>query len=152
MSEEQFSFVICGVHEGRWAGYAFDDTKSDEEDLEDKIYGGGLHVDPIASCRVDDVVDAECPIWDPREYFLNVVTRRVLSAVDSWEALLRAMERRIDHYVSLESPCIISTSNIGIVGDESDRGKVTLPLYPPPRETRMKLSRLSTGLGRLLKW
>ncbi|KAE9369078.1 hypothetical protein N431DRAFT_345415 [Stipitochalara longipes BDJ] len=103
MSEAHFSFVICGIREGRWAGYAFDDTESDGDDLQDKILCGGLHVDPIGSCLSVDDVDAELPIWNPREYFLDVVARRVARAADFWEALLRAIERRITDHVRSNS-------------------------------------------------
>lgn len=117
MTNEHFSFVIYGDRENRWAGYAFDDTKSDGDDLQDKIYCEGLHVDPICSGGLDDV-DSELPIWDPREYFLNVVTTRVGLAADSWEALLRAIERRVKHYVGLNSVCNASTRGITLSNDD----------------------------------
>ncbi|PMD29322.1 hypothetical protein L207DRAFT_593560 [Hyaloscypha variabilis F] len=99
MSEVQFSFVICGIHDRRWSAYAFDNTESaDGDDLQDKIFCGGGHWDPIGSCLSVDDVQAELPIWNPREYFLNVVARRLGLAADSWETLLRAIERRIKRY------------------------------------------------------
>jgi hypothetical protein len=74
-------------------------------------------VDPICSGGLDDV-DSELPIWDPREYFLNVVTTRVGLAADSWEALLRAIERRVKHYVGLNSVCNASTRGITLSNDD----------------------------------
>jgi len=99
MSEEHFSFVICGIREKRWGAYAFDTDSG--YDLHDKIDCGGQHLDPIGSCLSVDDVDAELPIWNPREYFLNVVARRVTRAADAWEGLLRAIERRIKNHVSV---------------------------------------------------
>lgn len=101
MFEAHFSFVICGSHEKRWAAYSFDDTEFDDEDLYDKIFPcEGVHADPIAS---DDDTDAERPIWDAREYFLKIVSSRVRRATDSWDELLRPIERSIQEYVSANS-------------------------------------------------
>lgn len=98
MYELHFSFVIYGSHEHRWAAYAFDDTAADTEELYDKIFPcEGVHQDPIAS---DNDTDAEFPIKDPREYFLKILAPRVGGIADSWQTLLRAIERRIDEYVS----------------------------------------------------
>jgi hypothetical protein len=84
MSEAHFSFVVCGWRENRWVAYAFDNTEPGDEGSYDRLFYG----------------DAEPPIWDPREYFLTVVEARVIRAADSWEALVRGIERRITKYVS----------------------------------------------------
>jgi len=100
MFEAHFSFVVCGWRENRWVAHAFDNTEPNGEDLADRIICDGLHCDPIASTYWDDILDAEVPIWNPREYFLTVVEARVVQAADSWEALLMKIERRITGYVS----------------------------------------------------
>jgi hypothetical protein len=98
MYEAHFSFVIYGSHEHRWAAYAFDDNDVDTEEVYDKIFPcDGMHQDPIAS---NNDTDAELPIWDPREYFLKILAPRVAGIADSWETLLRLIERRIEEYVS----------------------------------------------------
>lgn len=97
MFEAQFSLVICGSHEARWVAYAFDDTEVDEEDLCDRIsVCDGFHPDPI----LDDETDADCPIWNPREYFLRTLANRITRGTNSWDALVRAIDRSIGEYVS----------------------------------------------------
>jgi hypothetical protein len=100
MFEAHFSLVICGSHESRWVGYALDNTEFDGEELHDKIFPcEGVHPDPIASCLNDSGLDADLPIWNPREYFLFAVSNRITRAAIEWDALLRAIERRINQYV-----------------------------------------------------
>jgi hypothetical protein len=97
MYEAQFSLVICGSNEERWTAYAFDDTEFDGEELYDKIFPcEGVHADPVA---LDDDIDAERPIWNPREYFLKVVEARMAQATVEWEVLVRSVERSIREYV-----------------------------------------------------
>jgi hypothetical protein len=99
MYEAHISFVICGLDEGRWTAYAFDDTEFDGDALYDRIFPcEGFHADPIASEYHDDI-DAELPIWNPREYFLRVVASRIARAAEEWEALVRPVERSITEYV-----------------------------------------------------
>ena len=112
MYEAHFSFVVIGSHQdGRWAGYAFDDTEFDEEDLYEKISPcEGFNADPIASDLLsDDDIDADMPIWNSREYFLNTVARRMAQAADSWGAVVRAIEKGIKEYVSCPTVAIFQS-------------------------------------------
>jgi hypothetical protein len=106
MFEARFSVVICGSQEGRWTAYAFDDTEFDGEDLYEKMMGNcqPFHADPIASCIWGDDVNADIPIWNPREYFLIVVANRIARAANDWESLVGPVERSIREYVSLKKP------------------------------------------------
>jgi hypothetical protein len=97
--EANFSFAVCGGRENRWVAYAFDDTESDHEDLSEE-FDDDFNCDPIASKGLVNTLPAEPPIWDPREYFLTVVARRVCQAADSWESLIRAIDRKVKDYVS----------------------------------------------------
>lgn len=40
-------------------------------------------------------LDADCPIWNPREYFLMIVKTRMKQVLKEWECLVEAVERRI---------------------------------------------------------
>ena len=94
--EAQISFALCGPDDGRWVGYAFVDTEFDGEDLtEDNFSYEGIHEDPIAL----DKMDANLPIWDPREYFLMIVEIRMAQVMKEWEYLVRTVERSITRYV-----------------------------------------------------
>ena len=99
MFEAHFSFVICGWHERRWAAYAFDDTQFGGDDLYEKMSYNydSFQPDPFAP---NTEINADTPIWNPRQYFLAIVEARMAQAVVSWETLLRAVERRIHGYVS----------------------------------------------------
>ena len=95
--EAQISFVICGSDDGRWVGYAFVDTNFDSEGLGDQVFPyEGVHEDLIAS---DGELDANLPIWNPREYFLMICEIRIAQVLKEWEFLVRTVERSIKQYV-----------------------------------------------------
>lgn len=97
MHEAQISFVVCGSDNRRWVGYAFVDTDSDGDDLADHNFPHeGFHADPIAS---DGKLDANLPIWDPREYFLMIFEIRMAQVLKEWEYLVLTVERSIKRYV-----------------------------------------------------
>jgi len=102
MFESRFSVVICGSSEKQWAVYAFDDTYSDGDNLEEKMTGAlqAFHADPIVSCLWGDDVEADLPIWNPRRYFLLAVANRITVAANGWMTLMRTVERSIKDYVS----------------------------------------------------
>ncbi|KAH8821447.1 hypothetical protein F5884DRAFT_745770 [Xylogone sp. PMI_703] len=71
LCEAQFSLVICGSDNWRWTGHAFSDTYFNNQSLTDYTFSyDGLHEDPIAS---NGELDANLPLWDPREYFLMII-------------------------------------------------------------------------------
>lgn len=101
MFEAHFSLVICGSNESRWVAYALDNTELYSDELYDRIFPcEGFHPDPIGSCLNNNEIDADCPIWNPREYFLLAVANRITRAADEWDALLWDIERKIKEYVS----------------------------------------------------
>ena len=97
MNEAQISFIICGWANGRWVAYAFVDTDFDGKELaEETFLYEGMHEDPIAS---DGELDANHPIWDPREYFLMIFEVRIAQILKEWECLVRTVERSIKNHV-----------------------------------------------------
>jgi hypothetical protein len=89
MIEAHYSFVICGSDERRWAAYAFDAINLDDADLDEKIFPyEGFHADPIVSAISRQEIDADFPIWSPREYFITVIANRIARVTREWEALL----------------------------------------------------------------
>jgi hypothetical protein len=75
-----FSLVVCGSDHFRWTAYAFhqnqleDDEKmlrNPEEEEEENPFAE----DPIGASG--NSVDANCPIRDPRSYYLTAFERRV---------------------------------------------------------------------------
>lgn len=98
----QISLVISGYNDRRWVAYAFQNNTFDEEDLDDEIYRcyDGFQEDPIAS---NGQVDANSPIWSPREYFALMFEYRLDGVLTQWENLVRWIERSIEAYVRLSS-------------------------------------------------
>jgi hypothetical protein len=103
--ESHFSFILCGTDNGRWVGISFVDKRfGDEDELEDDISPSeGVHMDPIAMGKLD----ADIPIWDPREYFLNILNLRLLEALKRWRFLVRTIEGCIKRYVGINLTAII---------------------------------------------
>jgi hypothetical protein len=92
MHEAQITFLICGSDDQRWAAYAFDDTRFDEEDFGDEIFSyEGVQDDPIARGKID----ANLPIGDPREYFLMIFDIRLAQVREEWKYLVRMVDRSI---------------------------------------------------------
>ena len=105
MLEVQVSFVICGSDHRRWIGYAFVDTEAEGEDLADGEFPyEGAHEDPIAMGgaaveMVGEVINANNPIWDPREYFLIIVEIRMIQVLKEWQYVVRKVQRSITQCV-----------------------------------------------------
>jgi hypothetical protein len=78
---------ICGVANCRWTGYAFVDG-DDEMDNEDFDYTTMVQ-DQFAA---NGDVNANYPIWDPREYFLLIVLVRVERVIRTWSWLIQKIE------------------------------------------------------------
>ncbi|OCK76085.1 hypothetical protein K432DRAFT_307150 [Lepidopterella palustris CBS 459.81] len=93
----RFSLIICGSDHRRWVGYAFVDRDFDSEELEEDDFSyEGIQEDPIAS---NGELDANLPIWDPREYFLMIFDIQMAKVLKEWENLVRAVERCINEHV-----------------------------------------------------
>jgi hypothetical protein len=101
--EAQISFVICGPDETRWVAYAFVDTDFGGEDMGDEPSScDGIGWDPIAT---EGKLDANLPIWDPREYFLIIFEIRIAQVRKEWEYLVRTVERSIKRHVCFSQRC-----------------------------------------------
>jgi hypothetical protein len=97
--ETQISCVISGSDDWRWVSYAFVDADFDGDEF------GDLHWDPIAAGNID----ANMPIWKPREYFLKVFEIRIIQVRREWDFLVRKVELSIDRYVSCHTSSFVKT-------------------------------------------
>lgn len=97
--EAQVSLAITGVNHKLWTAYCFVDTYFKSEDrVEDyhKIRGEcGGQPDPLAA----GCIDAEQPIWNPRQYFLIVLDVRVKEVRREWNMIVAKMEHAVSQYV-----------------------------------------------------
>ncbi|OCK74043.1 hypothetical protein K432DRAFT_311503 [Lepidopterella palustris CBS 459.81] len=98
MYEAHISFVIYGSDERRWVAYAFVDTAFNEANLEneEEFPHGAIQEDPIAS---NGKLDANLPVWNPREYFLMIFNIRIAQVLKESQYLVQAVERSIKQYV-----------------------------------------------------
>jgi len=99
----RFSLLICGADHVDWTAFAFFEStaSSDMEDACGDDYD--FEADPIASPNGDDprsgFVDANIPIYDPREYYLRVMENRLRTGVKKCQNTISWMERQFEEYV-----------------------------------------------------
>ncbi|KAH7333039.1 hypothetical protein BKA65DRAFT_564042 [Rhexocercosporidium sp. MPI-PUGE-AT-0058] len=93
--EAMTSVGVTGNDHWTWAAYGFVDTYFDSRESVD-----GYHqmkgrrwgrADPLA----DGQINADEPLWDPREYFLKVVEIRTGLALMEWSQIINKMEREV---------------------------------------------------------
>jgi hypothetical protein len=103
--EAQISIVLCGSANTRWVVYAFVDRYCEAEELVNELSSEGFHVDPIAG---SEALDADLPVWNPREYFLIVVVFRLAQILREWQNVVRRLESSIKKYASRPSSMFLS--------------------------------------------
>ena len=103
--EAQTSCVVTGSDDWRWVGYGFVDTEIDGflNDLSED----DLSFDQIAPGKLE----ANKPIWRPRDYWLKVFEIRIEQVRKEWEYLIHKVEISVNQYVraqTLKTPVIMS--------------------------------------------
>jgi hypothetical protein len=99
------SCVVHGFDEWQWTTWAFEDTEHDAEESTGVDDGPGpaaaepvfcptINEDPIA-CGLD----ANMPIWRPRQYFLKAFEIRIQKVRDEWDELVHRLEVDKREYV-----------------------------------------------------
>ena len=142
MYEAQISFLLVGSDDGRWVGYAFDDTYFNDDK-------NSVHKDedPIAS---DGKPTANLPIMNARVYFLKIFHIRSAKAFREWERLVWMVKHNIDTHVRWNSSRLIINSES--LKNTKTREPYTRPLYyktPEEKENEPKIAKtLSTGPSR----
>lgn len=71
----------------------------------------GFHEDPIAS---DPWIEANIPIWDPREYFLAIFEARIARVEKEWERLVLMVAKSIKEYVRVSRCTPTIVKNYGL--------------------------------------
>jgi hypothetical protein len=103
--EAQTSLVICGPGEQQWTAYAFIDCYFNAESpLDQEFSYEEMQEDPIAwTCEIDGelatFVDANKPIWNPREYFLAILENQMARVVKEWEYVVRQLQGSVKQSV-----------------------------------------------------
>ena len=94
--ESQLSLLVYGPDEWLWTAYCFVDT----------FYGSEVSPEEYLTAH-EGAADApsggeillEDPIWNPREYFLFVLARRMRQVEREWSNLVAAINARLSTYV-----------------------------------------------------
>ncbi|KAF2684747.1 hypothetical protein K458DRAFT_337807 [Lentithecium fluviatile CBS 122367] len=110
--ESHMAFTICGVANHRWIAYSFSDTDFDEDkDMgECEFDYSGMVADQIAADNTRPV-NANHPIWNPREYFLLIASRRLNQIFGEWAKLIRKIENGIPEHT--DGPPSVKTPSLG---------------------------------------
>jgi len=91
--EAQISVLVVGVDEWLWTGYCFADT----------YFRTGSPPAQHVRHGMDALVGAgamlSLPFWNPREYFLHVMSRRTNQMTKEWAQLIAVLSSRLESYV-----------------------------------------------------
>ncbi|KAF2088867.1 hypothetical protein K490DRAFT_38141, partial [Saccharata proteae CBS 121410] len=113
--EANLSFLVFGVDEWFWTSYCCVDTYFGSEPYKYTYFGGSLPTDPASGGRLA----LDRPAWNPRQYFLAVLTQRMLQITQEWGALINAFDERLSdyeeifaHMVPLHDPDLTHTEKL----------------------------------------
>ncbi|KAL9079867.1 MAG: hypothetical protein Q9157_001269 [Trypethelium eluteriae] len=99
--EAQVSMLLYGIDEWVWTVYCCVDTYFGTEP-DHRTYHDGFEDDLGMSYGVDAPSggsrELRFPTWNPREYFLMVLARRMMQATREWTNLVHVFEERLIHY------------------------------------------------------
>lgn len=113
--ESQMSFMVTGYNISIWTAYGLVDTfhhavgdPRDRDSIEyyrdDFNEGNGMNWDPLCA----GTRDADCPVADPREYFLLLLNARVQQATEEWLKVVSIIRQNIENHVRwLLTPFVI---------------------------------------------
>ena len=106
--EAHVSITITGIDQSVWVAYGvvdtYFDTTQDSVDVYHQLKGAYRgRADPLGC----GLLDADQPIWTPREYFLKVVKIRIQDVVREWSGIVRRMQMEIKQYVCASLLAII---------------------------------------------
>lgn len=92
--EAQISILVTGVDEWVWTAYCFTDTFFGSEDT--------IHDYDVkkADAPTGGETLRKYPVWNPREYFIRILFRRMRQATKEWGNIVSTLEARLGAYVS----------------------------------------------------
>lgn len=97
--EAQLSFLVTGVDEWRYTSYCCVDTYFRSEPRHAEYLEPPTRIEPAAG----GLLSLEYPKWNPREFFLIILSFRIEQAVSESQALIDSFEGRMNAYVSERS-------------------------------------------------
>ncbi|KAH3986030.1 hypothetical protein HBI24_037400 [Parastagonospora nodorum] len=94
----QISVVLCGTSETRYTVYCFEDNDHDDdrEMGDDEFSEDGFQADQIAKGEID----ANRPIWNPREYILVTLLERITQVTKEWARVVHVIDSASARFAS----------------------------------------------------
>ena len=94
--EAHASLLVTGVDEWVWTAYFCVDTYFGAESNWQSYpnIGSSGHDGPTGGW-----IFQKHPFWNPREYFLAVLKRRMIQVTAEWTVLIDTYQQRLNHYV-----------------------------------------------------
>ncbi|KAG5654863.1 hypothetical protein KAF25_010987 [Fusarium avenaceum] len=133
--EVQVSCLITGIDEDSWVAYQFIDTYyQGNEPLHQQEQINGYKYDPLT----DGLVNANQPIWAPREYFLIVYELRLKQVRHAMHNLMARLLLRLEPYTH-------HSQDLAILPEE-----MTAPSINQKRLTQQVLNEANTFLPRTI--
>jgi len=108
--EAQISCLVSGIDQWSWVAYAFVDTYYKganntesatfyRDSILEETESGGVKPDALSGGRLD----ANRPVWWPKEYFLRVLEPRVEQVKQEWLNTVSRLLSAVELYVSISS-------------------------------------------------
>lgn len=97
LHEAQISFVIIGLDEWVWTAYCLTETYFGSEESIEYYYPRGYDA-PSGGAK-----PMHYPIWNPREYFLLILSSRIRQSTQEWFNTVRTLEARIQYHVKFKT-------------------------------------------------
>lgn len=98
--EAQVSVLLVGIDEWVWTLYCLVETRFEEKQDRGNIEEYVTHMLDAPSGQVARYYS---PIWNPREYFLLVLCRRMDQATLEWQNLVETLDQRLKVLVGYEA-------------------------------------------------
>jgi hypothetical protein len=93
--EAQVSVLLVGIDEWVWTLYCLVETHFSETEPEDVKSNIGIDQDAPSG----EGANYSSPIWNPREYFLLVLSRRLRQVRFEWANIVQTLETRFKRLV-----------------------------------------------------
>ena len=93
LCEAQISVLVTGIDEWFWTAYCCVDTYFGSEEKVQYYYDEGLDA-PSGGERFN-----RYPLWNPRGYFLYILSRRFRQATKEWTIVVRVLQDRLKFQV-----------------------------------------------------
>ena len=94
--EAQISVLVTGVDEWFWTTYCLVETYFGSEETIDFYHERNLDA-PTGGLK-----PTHYPVWNPREYFLLVLSRRFKQITKEWSNVVSTLDGRLQYHVSSE--------------------------------------------------